>query len=300
MWMICTLMTFICWGVADLFYKMGNRKEGEHHHLKTGIMVGLVMGIHATVFMLVNHSSIHINEIVKYLPISLCYIVSMIVSYRGMKFLELSITSPVENTSGVITALLLLVFFKEKFALPFYIAVILIFIGIFMISMMEVKEGKKEREEYRKNNRFSKVFSLTILFPLTYCLLDGFGTFLDGVFLDKLELVSEDSALIAYEYTFAFYALITYFYLRIVKKEEFHIIQEKDKLWAAIFETGGQFFYVYAMAENSTISAPIVGSYCVLSLLLSHLVLKERLSNKQYLAISLVLAGVFILAVLDV
>ena len=299
MWFMYTILTFICWGVADLFYKMGNQGEGEYHHLKTGIMVGLVMGIHATIFILFNHSSVDVMDVIRYLPISLCYIVSMIVSYRGMKYLELSIVSPVENTSGVITALLLLIFFKEIFDFPFYIAVFLIFVGIFIISMLELKEGRKEREEYKKKNPLSRIFTLTILFPLTYCFLDGLGTFLDGVFLDKLELVSEDSALIAYEYTFAFYAFVTYFYLK-WKKQDFHIFQEKPKLWAALFETGGQFFYVYSMAENSTVAAPIVGSYCVLSLLLSHVFLHEKLSKKQYVAITLVLIGVFILAVLDV
>ena len=299
MWFMYTILTFICWGVADLFYKMGNQGEGEYHHLKTGIMVGLVMGIHATIFILFNHSSVDVMDVIRYLPISLCYIVSMIVSYRGMKYLELSIVSPVENTSGVITALLLLIFFKETFDFPFYIAVFLIFVGIFIISMLELKEGRKEREEYKKKNPLSRIFTLTILFPLTYCFLDGLGTFLDGVFLDKLELVSEDSALIAYEYTFAFYAFVTYFYLK-WKKQDFHIFQEKPKLWAALFETGGQFFYVYSMAENSTVAAPIVGSYCVLSLLLSHVFLHEKLSKKQYVAITLVLIGVFILAVLDV
>ena len=39
MWIICTLLTFACWGIADLFYKIGNRDEGKHNHLITGIMV---------------------------------------------------------------------------------------------------------------------------------------------------------------------------------------------------------------------------------------------------------------------
>ena len=45
MWLLCTLLTFFCWGVADLFYKIGNKDEGEYNHLKTGILVGLVMGM---------------------------------------------------------------------------------------------------------------------------------------------------------------------------------------------------------------------------------------------------------------
>lgn len=299
MWIICTLMTFICWGVADLFYKIGNKDEGNYNHLKTGIMVGIVMGIHATIFLIIKHVNINIMEIIKYLPVSLFYISSMVIGYKGLKYLELSISSPIQNTSGVITALLLLIFFKEQFELPFYIAVILIFIGIMILSIIELNQGKKQRIEYQKKNKVSKVITLTIIFPLIYCLLDGAGTFIDGIYLDKMNLISEDNALIAYEYTFLIYAFITYIYLKI-KKESLHIFKEKSKLTAAIFETGGQFFYVYAMSGNATISAPIVGSYCVLSMLLSRIVLKEKLTKKEYLGIFLVLIGIIILAILDI
>ena len=144
-----------------------------------------------------------------------------------------------------------------------------------------------------------QILTLTILFPLCYCLLDGLGTFLDGIYLDKLELIGEEASLIAYEYTFAIYGLITFIYLKI-KKENFSIINEKTKLVAALFETAGEIFYVTAMSGNSTIAAPIIGSYCVLSLLLSRVFLKEKLSKKEYIAIGLVLIGVIILALLDV
>ena len=69
---------------------------------------------------------------------------------------------------------------------------------------------------------------------------------------------------------------------------------------AAIFETVGQFFYVFAMGINSTISAPIVGSYCILSMLLSRVFLKEKLERNEYLAIFLVVIGIVILAIMDV
>lgn len=299
MWMICTLITFLCWGIADLFYKIGNKGKEDYNHLITGIMVGVVMGLHATIFLLVNHTPIHILDILKYLPISACYISSMIIGYKGLKYLELSISSPIQNTSGVITALLLLIIFKEQYSPIFYIAVILIFIGIFFLSLNEIKQKKEDRKKYKKENRLSKVLSLTILFPLVYCLLDGAGTFLDGVFLDKMSIVNEDVALIAYEYTFLIYAIITYIYLK-TKKQIIVISKEKPKLLAAIFETAGQFCYVYAMSGNATIAAPIVGSYCVLSMLLSRVFLKEVLTKKEYILISLVIIGIIILAILDI
>ena len=296
---IATLLTFLFWGIADLFYKIGNRGKGNRNHLKTGIMVGLVMGIHGTYLLLTTHTNIQIIDIIKYLPVSLCYIASMVIGYRGLKYLELSISSPIQNTSGVIVALLFIIFFKEHYDFPFYIALVSIFTGIICLSIIGLEDNKKKRKEFNKKNTFQKILTLTILFPLGYCLLDGLGTFLDGIYLDKLELIGEEASLIAYEYTFALFAFITYFYLKI-KNESFHFFKERDKIGAAIFETCGEIFYVKAMSGNATISAPIIGSYCILSMILSRVFLKEKLTKKEYLGISLVLIGIIILAVLDV
>ncbi|MBQ6497512.1 MAG: DMT family transporter [Bacilli bacterium] len=296
---IATLLTFLFWGIADLFYKIGNRGEGNRNHLKTGIMVGLVMGIHGTYLLLTTHTNINIIDIIKYLPVSFCYIASMVIGYKGLKYLELSISSPIQNTSGVIVALLFIIFFKEHYDYSFYIALVSIFTGIIILSIIGLENNKKDRKEFNKKNTFQKILTLTILFPLGYCILDGLGTFLDGIYLDKLELIGETASLIAYEYTFALYGLVTFIYLKI-KKEEFSIVNEKPKLAAALFETAGEIFYVTAMSGNSTVAAPVIGSYCVLSMLLSRVFLKEKLSKKEYFAIFLVLIGVIILSLLDV
>lgn len=299
MWLICALLSFALWGTADLFYKIGNKDSGKYNHLKTGIFVGIVMGIHAFIYLIINRVDVNIVDVIKYLPISLCYISSMVIGYKGLKFLELSISSPVQNTSGVITAILLLIFFKETLSIPAYIAIFLIFIGIIIISLLEVKENKEKRLNYKKHNTKEKVIVLTIIFPLVYCLLDGMGTFFDAIYLDKLELISEDAALVAYELTFAFYAFVSLIYLK-MKKETIHISNEKSKIAAAIFETAGQFFYVFAMSGNSIIAAPIVGSYCILSMILSRIFLKEKLTKKEYFGISLVVIGIVILSILDI
>jgi len=292
-----SLLTFTFWGIADLFYKKGNIKEEKYSDIKTGIFVGLVMGIHAIIYMLVKNVNLDIVEILKYLPVSFCYILSMIIGYKGLKYIELSIASPVQNTSGVITSILLLVFFKELLPWPAYIAFVLIFISIFYICMLERSENKEERKfEIGKSK---KVKVLAIVLPILYCLFDGLGTFLDGVYLDKLEIISEDSALICYEFTFLLFALFALLFL-MKKKEKIELPKQKEKIAAAVFETAGQFFYVFAMAENSTISASIVGSYCVLSMILSRIFLKEKLSIKKYIALGVAIVGLIILCILDV
>lgn len=286
--MIFSLLTFALWGIADVFYKKGNsEKDDKYSDLKTGIIVGLVMGIYALIYMIVKKVEINLIDILKYLPVSLCYISSMVIGYKGLKYLELSIVSPVENTSGVITSLLLILFFKEKYPIPVYIGIILVFIGIILLYSRE----KKEKRTIKNKNL------LAIFLPITYCLLDGLGTFLDALYLDKLELISEDTAIIAYEFTFLIFAILGIIYLKNKNEKVSLLLKEKYKGMAAVFETFGQFFYVFAMSSDSTLGATIVGSYCILSLILSRIFLKEKLKLEKYIAIGIAIIGLVLLVV---
>ena len=58
--MLYCLLSFLCWGIADLFYKLGNNNDKDKYsHLKTGVIVGYVMGLHATIYMIVNNLDIN-------------------------------------------------------------------------------------------------------------------------------------------------------------------------------------------------------------------------------------------------
>ena len=298
MWLLSTSIAFFTWALVSIFYKVTNKVD-EYTHLKTGILVGLTMGAHALVYMIYKGLSINFIDVLKYLPISILYIASMVIGYRGYKFIEISIATPVENSSGVITALLFVLFFHEVYELPFYIAVVLILIGIIGLSMIEVNENKAKRKKFLEKNGLKKLFTLAIMFPLFYALFDGVGTFLDGVFLDKLELINPDSALISYEFTFLAYGIITWIYLK-KKNPKVKVFDQWNLIATAVCEMVGQVFYVFAMAENATIAAPIIGSYCVMTMLFSRIFLKEKLTKKEYFYIALVLTGVVILAIMDV
>ena len=297
--MVYSLLCFLFWGLADLFYKKSNNEKDKYSDIKTTIVVGLVMGISA-IIVLINKRSIidmsnymhYLKSIVKYLPISICYISSMFIGYKGLKYIELSIASPVQNTSGVITSLLLVLFFREVLPYGAYIAFILIFVGILGVSLLEKKDNKTIK--ITKNNKI-----LAIVLPIIYCILDGLGTFLDSVYIDKLEIISEDAALVCYEFTFLLVALFL-IGLLIYKKEKITIHKDFNMWSAAILETVGQFFYVYALSANSTVATSIVGSYCILSMILSSIFLKERLTLKKYIFLFIAIVGIVILAILDI
>ena len=77
--------------------------------------------------------------------------------------------------------------------------------------------------------------------------------------------------------------------------------KEAPKYIGAIFETAGQFAYIYALAdeEHVAMSAPIISAYCLASVVWSRIFLKEKLSVKHYITIGIAIVGIVILGVYD-
>lgn len=300
MWFIFSLITALAWGGADLFYKKGTDPNDKYSHLKIVIMVGFVMGLHATVYMLIKGIIFDPFYMIKYLPVSALYILSMTIGYIGLRYIELSIASPIQNSSGAVTAILLFVFFTHELGIVEVLGIAIITVGVIGIAVLE----KKAEVEALKNSptqidKKYQISFLAITFPLLYCLIDGLGTFADGVYLDEMKLISEDAALLAYEFTFLICAVVSFLFLKFIKKESFNLFKERDKGFAAILETAGQFFYVFAMAGNAIIAAPLIASYSIFSVILSRIFLKEKLSNKHYVVIGVVMLGIVFLGIAD-
>lgn len=300
MWFIFAILTALSWGCADLFYKKGSNPDDKFSHLKIVIMVGLVMGIHGVFYMVSNNLTFDFLEMIRYLPVSFFYILSMTIGYIGLRYIALSISSPIQNSSGVITSILLFAFFSYSFSSLELTGIFLITVGVILLGVLERKyEIKEIQNTLTKEDKKYQIGFLAIMFPILYAILDGTGTFLDGVYLDEMKLITEDNALLAYEFTFAICAVISYIYLRMFKKIKINLFKEKTKLSAALFETVGQYFYVFAMAKNAIISAPLIASYSIFSIILSRLFLKEKLTKVQYLVIVMVMLGIILLGVSD-
>ena len=102
-------MALLCWSGSDLFSKIGCRDNDKYAHLKMVIAVGVVMGLHAAFEIFVQGTSVTWHIIWTYLPVSLLYIVSMALGYVGLRYIELSISSPICNSSGALVAVLCLI-----------------------------------------------------------------------------------------------------------------------------------------------------------------------------------------------
>ncbi len=298
MWFIFSILAALAWGGANLFYKKGTDSNDKYSHLKIVIMVGLVMGIHAVSYMLIKDITFDPFDMIRYLPVSALYIISMTIGFIGLRYIELSIAAPVQNSSGAVTAILLFIFFPRELSIIDITGVAIVTIGVFGLAVLESNADKASLQAQNKIiDKKYQIGFLAITFPILYALIDGLGSFADGIYLDELELIGEDAALLAYEFTFLICAILAYLFLVAIKKEKFTIFKERDKGYAAILETTGQFFYVFAMAGNAIIAAPLIAAHGIFSVILSRIFLKEILTRKQYMMIALVMTGIILLGI---
>lgn len=301
MWLVFTLVTTLLWGVAELFYKKGSHEDKKYDHLRVCILVGAVMGIHAIFTLLTSDIAYNPMNLVAYLPVSLCYILSMACSFFGIRFIEESLADPIENTAGAMCSLLCVIFLGEKIAPGVWVGIAIIVIGIIGVTQMERSADVNRRQKLGK-----RLAIVAFAMPFCYAIIDALGSFLDIFFLEMetspLVGITEENielvANISYELTFAIVGLILFIFMK-YKGVKFELPKQRDKAIAAVCETAGQLTYVYAMSGNGAIAAPILSCVCVVSLLLSRIFLKEKLTKKQYLFIGIIIVGILILAVLE-
>lgn len=299
-WFWFSIIALLCWSGSDFFSKLGCRDASDKYsQFKMVMAVGLVMGVHAAYEIFIGGVEISWQVIWTYLPVSLLYIGSMTLGYVGLRYIELSISSPICNASGALVAIIAIV---TGTADPMdghqYLAIALACAGVIGLGFVEANEDDELRaaRQEASNYKYAKSW-LALALPIAYCVLDAAGTFADDLVLETL---NEDSANVAYELTFLVAGIVCFIYTCFIKKQKLVPKMEAPKYIGAIFETIGQLAYIYALASGeSALAAPIIASYCMASVLWSRLFLKEKLSWKHYACIAITFAGILIMGIYD-
>lgn len=336
-WFFVTLICMLGWGFADLFYKKSNVDGDRYSHLKTAVWVGLMMGVFSLIFTIltlcrepltgafgedfvsmVTAETLFTPEVsvfssaVSYLPASLGYIISMVVGYAGMRYLEVSIVSPVQNASGALSAVAMLVYFTaigsigsfwDEFNVMDVIGTVIIIGGVIALGVVEQRLAKAEGAlNLPKEERKYRYGALALLFPILYCVFDTIGTTADGIILNDENGLGDIDVLILYGFTFFLAGIAAWIFLLIKEKKAYNPFGKgeiRTRGVAALFEQFGQIFYVYAMSENPIIAAPMIASYCIISAILSRIFLKEKLKANQYACIAAVIVGIILIGISD-
>ncbi len=317
MWIIA-IIAMLCWSGSDIFSKIGSKQEDKLSHYKVGIAVGLIMGIHAIYEVAIGGVPLSFSDIIAYLPASAFYIISMVVGYVGLRYIELSISSPICNGSGAVTAIMCMLVFGVTFNPdydgnavflngPIIAGIAFIVIGIIALGFIDNMENDDLRRErqLKASRKYTKSF-WAIFLPVLYCILDSCGTFVDTLiadsYVEKLgdELLAGDILNTAYEFTWLLIAIVFAIYVYIIKKDKLDKKYDGTKLIGGICETVGQVFYMMVIVAGYVPGYVIISAYCAVSMVWGRIFLKEKLSAKHYAALALAFAGIIILGIYDV
>ena len=317
MYYIFSILALLCWSGSDLFSKMGTKERDKNSHWKVVFAVGLIMGIHF--FMTLIGGAVidrtvgvdGVNKIVAsllytdfkpmdfviYLPVAGLYILAMVLGYIGLRYIELSISSPICNSSGALAFLLCVIFgifSTDDITAVTVIGVVMITAGIIALGFVEQKEDeeiKKARQEMA-NRKYTKSI-LAFLLPISYLIIDALGTVGDELLFAKTD-ITDYAANSAFELTFFILAIFAFIWIKLVKKDTI-FKGNKNLFRGGLCETVGQVFYMAVMFSDFSAGMVIISAYCAISVLWSRIFLKEKMSWKHYAAIAVVIAGIVIL-----
>ena len=314
---ILSILALLCWSGSDLFSKMGTRERDKNSHWKVVFAVGFIMGIHFFITLIggaiidntVGVDGVHkvvaslfytdfkFMDFILYLPVAGLYIFAMVLGYIGLRYIELSISSPICNSSGALAFLLCLIFgifSTSEITITTIIGILMITVGIVALGFVEQREDeevKKARQELA-NRKYTKSI-LAFLLPISYLIIDALGTAGDE-FLFAHSDITDYAANSAFELTFFVLAVFAFIWLKFVKKD---VVFKGNKhlMFGGLCETIGQIFYMAVLFSDFSVGMVIISAYCAISVLWSRIFLKEKMSWKHYLFIAMVIAGIVIL-----
>ena len=320
MFYIFSILALLCWSGSDLFSKMGTREKDKNSHWKVVFAVGLIMGIHFFITLIggaiidntvgvdalpkvvasLFYTDFKLMDFVYYLPVAGLYILAMVFGYIGLRYIELSISSPICNSSGALAFLLCLIFgifSTEEITVTTIVGIVMITVGIIALGFVEQREDEEVRKarQERANRKYAKSF-LAFLLPISYLIIDALGTVGDEfIFSDRSPVeISDYAANSAFELTFFVLAIFAFIWVKLVKKDNI-FKGNKHLFFGGFCETVGQIFYMAVMFSDFSVGMVIISAYCAISVLWSRIFLKEKMSWKHYVVIALVIAGIVIL-----
>ena len=245
------------------------------------------------------------------IPINIFYVVAMYFGLLGAKHLDASVVSPLENIDGAMTAIILYFFFlltgkihvTESIGIVDIIGTVMITFGVILLGIQEQKLSKQENISGKEKKKH-RLGALALLFPLVYNLADAVSMVATGIMVSgETEYSIPDIDYIFFEsLAFFIFTVFVWLYLLIFKKYVYNPFKRKERYscGAAICETLGTTAFTFAVAISPVLTSPITASYCLVTIILARLFLKERLTKKQYLSLILLVSGIALLGVSEI
>ena len=314
-WLILTISCIILWGVTDILLKKSLDYSDSLSQFKTFIWIGIVAtvsGVFAAIFSDTLVDSIGtVADNLFLIPINLFYVVALFFGLLGAKYLEASVVSPLENTDGAVTAIILYLFFFfsgrshviADIGIVEIIGTIAITTGVILLGIQEQKLSQLEIT-LDKDQKKHRLCALALLFPIAYNLADAASMVAMGIVVSgEAEVTIPDIDFFFFEcVSFLVVSIFVWLYMLIAKKYAYNPFKKTEltRLGAAACETLGTMTFTIAVGISPILTAPISSSYCLVTIILARIFLKERLTKKQYLSLIFLVVGIALLGISEI
>ena len=309
-WFLLTLACIMLWGIADILYKATSDPNDPLSHYKSFVWIGIVMalagGIMASWSDTLPSSFQVLMDNLYLIPLTIVYALALFLSLLGIKYLDVSVVSTLENIDGGIAAILLCFFFfltgSRNVAAELYVldilAAVIIVVGVVVLGIQEQKLYRQQAG-LGPDGRKPRLGAAALIFPLLYNLVDAVSMAAISITVSgQAGVQMPDNDFFIFECAgFVLVAVCVWLYMLVVKKHFYHPFQDGEMIrcGAATGETFGIMTFILASASQPTLTAPVTSSYCLVTMVLARVFLKERLNKKQNRALILLVIGIALL-----
>ncbi len=314
-WLLLTLSCIILWGITDILLKKSLDYSDSLSQYKTFVWIGIVMAPAGVIMAICSDTLLDSIMMVKdnlyLIPLCVFYAIALFFGLLGAKHLDASVVSPLENIDGAMAAIILYFFFlftgrshiTDKIGLVQLVGTVAIVVGVVLLGIQEQSLSKQETHlsEDKKRHRLG---ALALIFPIVYNLVDAVSMVAVGITVsEETDVAIPDIDFFIFESLgFVIVAICMWLYMLIVKKYKYNPFKKEElvRCGAATGETFGTMTYIFAVAGNPILTAPITSSYCLVTIVLARIFLKERLTQKQYLSLAFLVVGIALLGVSEI
>jgi len=312
MWFFCALAATFAWGIEEVFLKGGTDENDSLSHHRLTVCRGFMMGLASLCIMPFSESGLSIFQLIAankiFLAVPAIYGISLLLANNTYRYLDASVNAPIQGSAGAFPPIILIIWYFfagkissiwEEVSVLDIIATIIIVAASIGLAVIQQKlaNGELKPETEKK----VKLGALAFIFPLIFCLADASEIVVCGIMLDNE--IGKGLGSFDYSRLFCFImgliGLGSWLWLLKCEKKPYNFLAkgEMKKNLGGLMEAVAQIVYVFSMAKRPTLVAPIIASYPIVSVLLSRIMLKERLLPKQYAYISVVLIGIVMLGI---